>query len=129
LESAIKSGQPTYGNDLAKWTYGSELQWFFAHPIGSHLPLVNRFFDLGPVAMSGAGTTVKQTSSRLGPSMRMVIDWSDLDRSEQNIAVGESEHVTSGHYKDQWPAYYAGKSFPMQFSHVEAEQVLTIFPQ
>ncbi len=129
LANAIKSGQQSYGDNIAKWTYGSALQWFFAHPIGSHLPLVNGLFDIGPTAMSGAGTTVKQTTSKLGPSMRMVIDWAAIDRSEQNIAVGESEQITSGHYQDQWPAYYEGRSFPMQFNHVEAESVLRVQPE
>jgi penicillin amidase len=104
------------------------LQWNFLHPIGKQLPFVARFFDLGPVEMSGSGTTVKQTTSTLGPSERMVVDLGNLDNSVQNLVLGESGYVASGHYKDQWPAYYMGKSFPMEFDHVHSEDVLRVKP-
>jgi acyl-homoserine lactone acylase PvdQ len=46
-----------------------------------------------------------------------------------NLRVGESGNVASRHYKDEWPAYYVGRSFPMEFEHVEAEDVLQVKPQ
>ena len=79
--------------------------------------------------MSGSSTTVKQTTRRLGPSMRMIVDLSDLDRSLENLTVGESGQWLSRHYKDQWDAYYAARSFPMQFRKVEAKQVLVVRPR
>jgi penicillin amidase len=60
--------------------------------------------------------------------MRMIVDLSDLDRSLQNITIGESGQPLSRHYKDQWSAYYGATSFPMQFTHVNAKQVLTVNP-
>ena len=104
------------------------LQWDLTHPVGKQLPLVNGFFDIGSVEMSGAGTTVKQTTRTLGPSERMVVDLGDLDKSRQNLPVGESGMVASQHYKDQWSAYYVGKSFPMEFEHVDAKEVLRVQP-
>ncbi|MBV8867663.1 MAG: penicillin acylase family protein, partial [Acidobacteriaceae bacterium] len=90
--------------------------------------LVDRYFDIGPVEMSGSGTTVKQTTPTLGPSERMVADLADWDKSMQNLTTGESGNVASRHYKDQWPAYYAGKSFRMEFNHIDATEVLRINP-
>jgi penicillin amidase len=78
--------------------------------------------------MSGSSTTVKQTTRRLGPSMRMIVDLSDPDRSLQNITIGESGQPLSRHYRDQWSAYYGATSFPMQFRNVDARQVLTVNP-
>jgi penicillin amidase len=104
------------------------LQWRFEHPVGKQIPLADRFFDIGPIEMSGAGTSVKQTTTTLGPSERMVVDLGNLDNSVQNLIVGESGFVASGHYKDQWPAYYVGKSFPMQFEHVDAKSTLRVKP-
>jgi penicillin amidase len=60
--------------------------------------------------------------------MRMVVDLADLDHSLANITVGESGNPLSGHYKDQWNAYWSGQSFPMEFHNVEAKNVLTITP-
>jgi hypothetical protein len=34
--------------------------------------------------------------------------------------------VASGHYKDEWAAYYVGKSFPMEFNNVQAKNVLRV---
>ncbi len=79
--------------------------------------------------MSGSSTTVKQTTNTLGPSERMVVDLGDLDKSVQNLVLGESGSVSSSHFEDQWPAYYYGKSFPMQFDRVDAKDTLRIKPQ
>jgi penicillin G amidase len=87
---------------------------------------VGGFFNIGPVEMSGSGTTVKQTTGSLGPSERMVVDFGQLDQSVQNLPAGESGFVASPHYKDQWAAYYAGQSFPMEFEHVDANENLRV---
>jgi penicillin amidase len=104
------------------------LEWTFGHPVGKQLPLVSAYFNIGPVEMSGSSTTVKQTTATLGPSERMVADLANWDKSVQNLTTGESGYVASKHYKDQWPAYYVGKSFPMEFEHIKAEEVLRIVP-
>jgi penicillin amidase len=58
----------------------------------------------------------------------MVVDFGDLDKSVQDLTVGESGHVASPHYKDEWPSYYAGKSFPMEFDRIDAAEVLNVKP-
>lgn len=128
LGTALSHGRQEQGSPVSKWRWGKQMQWNVAHPFGKELPFVNGFFDIGPIPMSGGPTTVKQTSLTLGPSERMVVDLSNLDESVQNIPFGESGAVASSHYKDEWPAYYAGKSFPMEFDHVTAEDTLHIRP-
>lgn len=128
LSAVLAEGRKQQGSPVANWRWGRKLEWKFAHPIGKNLPLLDRYFDIGPVAMSGSGTTVKQTTATLGPSERMVADLGDWDRSVQNLTTGESGHVASSHYKDQWPAYYVGQSFPMEFEHIEAKDVLSVTP-
>ena len=46
-----------------------------------------------------------------------------------NLPVGESGHVLSRHYKDEWDAYYNGTSFPMPFEKVEAKSRVVFSPQ
>jgi penicillin G amidase len=128
LASALESGRREQGSPVSKWRWGKMLRWKIEHPVGRQLPFVRRFFDIGPVEMSGSGTSVKQTTAVVGPSERMVVDLGDLDKSVQNLVAGESGFVASAHYKDQWPAYYAGTSFPMQFERVDAKQVLHVRP-
>ncbi|MBV9226386.1 MAG: penicillin acylase family protein, partial [Acidobacteriaceae bacterium] len=128
LSGALTLGRMRQGSPVSKWRWGRVLQWNLAHPVGKQLPLVNGFFNIGPVEMSGAGTTVKQTTGTLGPSERIVVDLGDLDKSVGNLPVGESGMVASKHYKDQWPAYYVGRSFPMEFEQVNAKEVLRVKP-
>jgi penicillin amidase len=128
LAAALTEGRQRQGTPVSHWKWGAMLRWKIEHPVGKELPFVDRFFDIGPVAMSGSGTTVKQTTATLGPSERMVVDFGNLDHSVQNLPAGESGHVASVHYKDQWSAYYVGKSFPMEFDHVEAKETLRIKP-
>ena len=61
--------------------------------------------------------------------MRFVADLADWEHSLNNITIGESGQFLSRHYKDQWDAYYAGRSFPMQFGKVEAKETLVVAPK
>jgi penicillin amidase len=98
------------------WKWGNAIPLTFYHPLGQGFPLLGRLLDVGPFPQCGTATTVKATTARHGPSMRMVVDFSNLDHSVQNITLGESGQVFSPYYKDQFEAWYDGRSFPMSFS-------------
>jgi len=57
------------------------------HPVIHQIPMLGRYFDIGPVPMSGSSTTVKQTTRLLGPSMRMNADLGDWERSLLNVQI------------------------------------------
>jgi len=126
---AVEEGAKIQGSKVSRWDYGQYNALKMTHPVGGQLPLIGSYFNLGPVSMSGSSTTIKQTTRRMGPSMRMIVDLGDLDDSMQNITVGESGHRLSSHYKDQWSAYYGATSFPMQFGRVDAKQTLAVKPR
>ncbi len=128
LAAGLEEGRRTQGRDPGHWSYGKFVPLLLANPVGRHLPLVAGFFDIGPVAMSGGATTVKQLSRDLGPSMRLDADLGDWDRSLLEGTTGQSGQVLSRHYKDQWEYYYSAQSFPMQFRKVTAKDVLTLVP-
>lgn len=128
FEDAIQEGRRIQGRNVEKWKYGRSLETVITHPVGHNLPFVGKYFDIGPAPMSGSSTTVKQTTRRFGPSMRMVADPGGWDRSLLNLPIGESGQVLSRHYKDQWDRYYTGLSYPMQFARPEAGEVLEIVP-
>jgi penicillin amidase len=104
------------------WRWGDTIPLTFHHPLSGGLPLLGRLLDVGPFPQAGTGTTVKQTTPGLGPSMRMVVDFSDFDQSMQNITLGESGQVFSPYYKDQFEAWYNGRSFPMLFSDAAVDK-------
>ena len=128
LTGALEAGQKIQGSKPSRWDYGQYWSLQIVNPVEGRLPLIGRYFNIGPVAMSGAPTTVKQYTRRLGPSLRMVVDLGDMEHSFANLVTGESGQRLSPHYKDQWDAYYAGRSFPMQYRKVDAKNVLVIKP-
>ena len=129
LSDAVEEGSRMQGRDLARWRYGSYWRVTINHPVLHQVPLVGRYFDIGTVPMSGAGTTVKQTTLQLAPSMRMDADLGNWDGSWLNLQIGQSGQILSSHYKDQWPSYYNGTSFPMQFGAINAKSTLRFQPE
>jgi penicillin amidase len=146
LGDAVEEASRMQGEDVSRWEYGKYFRLHMRHPVGVRLPWYaaralkfwwlitpwrgyeNFSFDVGPVPMSGSSTTVKVVSRRVLPSMRMVVDLADLDRSLANVTTGQSGQILSPHYKDQWESHYYGRSFPMQFRKVEAEEILEFLP-
>ncbi len=124
---AVEEGRRIQGKNVNKWNYGQYVELTIKNPVIGQFPWIGPYFNIGPVPMSGSPTTVKQTTNRMGPSMRMIADTSNWDQSLQNITIGESGQILSSHYRDEWNRYYAGKSFPMRFGKVEGS-VLTVLP-
>jgi penicillin G amidase len=108
-------------SNMRDWNWGKTIPLVFHHPL-DRIPEAQMIFDVGPFIQAGTGTTIKATTSSSGPSMRMVVDLSNLENSVDNITLGESGQVFSPYYKDQFPAWYTGQSFPMRFSDAAVTQ-------
>jgi len=122
LEEGVRKIPALVGNsDRKAWVWGNTIPLTFHHPLDV-LPFMQRLLDVGPFPQMGMNTTVKATTMGHGPSMRMVVDLADLDRSVNNITLGESGQVFSAYYKDQFQAWYTGRSFAMLFSDAAVER-------
>ena len=138
LDSAIEEGRKMQGGNVKRWNYGAFNELKLVHPVLGHIgdsipgvgetinSMIGSYANIGPFQMSGSATTVKQTTRRLGPSMRFAADLSNWDQSLMGIATGESGMVGSSNYKDQWAAYYAGKGTPFSFEQVQGNNVLRV---
>lgn len=124
LVDAVDEGRRIQGRDVKRWQYGAYWSVTIDNPVTHQVPLIGKYFDIGRVPLSGSETTIKQTTLRLAPSMRMDADTADWDRSLLNIQIGQSGQIFSSHYRDQWAAYYDGRSFPMQYSRMQASSTL-----
>jgi penicillin G amidase len=124
LVDAVEEGQRMEGRDLKHWQYGAYSRVTITNPVIHRIPWIGKYFDIGRAPMAGSSTTVKQTTARLAPSMRMNADLGDWDHSLLNITTGQSGQILSSHYRDQWPDYYYARSYPMQFRRVKAESTL-----
>ena len=138
LDSAIEAGRKLQGSDVKRWNYGPYNELRLVSPVLGHVgdgipgvgewvnSMIGSYANIGPYEMSGSSTTVKQTTRRLGPSMRYVADLSSWDQSLMGVVTGESGQVGSSNYKDQWESYYAGKGTPFSFDHVQVTGVLRV---
>ena len=126
---ALEEGTRIQGRDMKRWRYGAFLNITIRNPVIHNVPWIGRYFDIGPVPMSGSATTVKQTSLALAPSMRMNADPGNWEHSLLNIQIGQSGQILSSHYRDQWDDYYVGRSYPMQYRNVEAAGTLQFLPR
>ena len=138
LDAAIEEGRKMQGGDVRRWDYGSYNGLKLVHPVIGHIgdtipgvgewlnSMIGAYANIGPVEMSGSSTTVKQTTRRLGPSMRFAADLADWDQSLMGVTTGESGQIGSGHYKDQWETYYLGKNDAFRFEHVQVNTVLRV---
>ena len=124
----MEEGQRIQGGDPKRWKWGKYMFLDGKHPIGSQIPVIGKYFNIGPVPMSGGSTTVKQTSRKLIPSERMDISLGNWEDSLWDLPVGESGNIASSHYSDQWDAYYAGRSFPMQFGKLDVKSTVVFTP-
>jgi penicillin amidase len=129
FSDAIEEGQRMQGADPRRWKWGKYMFLLIRNPVMSRVPVLGSYFDVGPVPMSGGSYTVKQTTQRLGPSERMDVSLGDWDASLMNLPIGQSGHVASRHYRDQWDAYYNGQSFPMPFRNVDVKSTVRFVPQ
>jgi len=128
LVDSVEEGERIEGRDHGRWQYGAYSKMSVPNPVIHRIPWIGKYFDIGPVPIDGSPVTVKQVTARLAPSMRMVADLSRWDGSLLNETIGQSGQVLSSHYRDQWDAYYAGRSFPMQFEKIDAASTLEFRP-
>lgn len=120
-------------DDPRQWPWGRLIQTTFAHPAGSRVPgFLRPYFVAGPFRQSGNSYTVKQTTPSLGPSMRMVVDFGNLDETLLTLTMGESGHVFSEHFKDQFESWRTGRSLKNPFTAAAVDratkQTLRLLP-
>lgn len=142
LSDGVEWLEAELGSDMETWTWGNLHQaTFVSQPLGlSGIGLIESIVNRGPFPADGgngivnaAGWDPSQPASiTWHPSMRMIVDLSDLDASRSVIPTGQSGHPYHPHYDNEIPLWLDGEYHPMLFSRqaVEnaAEDVLTLEP-
>jgi penicillin amidase len=124
-------------------------RWGKLHQLGlvnssfgkSGVELLERLFNRGPYDVSGSSDAVLATGWDAAsngyrvtavPSMRMVVDLADFDRSRWVNLTGNSGHPWSTHYADQVDMWLHGKTAAWAFTQgavkKAAEHNLTLMP-
>ena len=144
------------GKNPSDWKWGRLHQLTLRHQVlgGDDVPgIVRSIFNLSPKEMPGGSAIVDAngwnaacTTSQApdgcfkngaydvdwAPSMRMVVDLSDLDRSRWVNQTGNSGHAWNDHYDDQTDAWVKGELFDWPFTRKAVDaaggDTLTLVP-
>ncbi len=111
--------------DLAHWQFGSWHVVEVQHPLWGMLPWFHNWTGVGPLPQSGDTSTVKHVSRTFGPSQRFTIDYGNPNAATENIVIGQSGDPVSPWYRDQWPFWYHGTTFPLPFGDAEVSAATT----
>lgn len=130
LDAALDQLEREFGGDEPqKWRWGRVMQTTFVHALGGRIPGLKAFFNIGPFEQSGNGSTVKQTTRTLGPSMRFVVDFGNPDGATLTLSTGQSGQPLSPHYRDQFVKWISSGGVPLPFRNkVARPDRLTLRP-
>ncbi|MDO0927268.1 penicillin acylase family protein [Streptomyces sp. TG1A-8] len=114
------------GKDIDTWSWGRLHRLFLKNQtLGTEGPkLLQYALNRGPYELSGGEATVNATGWNAAggydvvwvPSMRMVVNLADLDKSRWINLTGASGHAYSAHYTDQTDKWAEGELLPWSFS-------------
>lgn len=131
-----------FGNDVEQWKWGEmHAATFRNSTLGeSGVSLIEDLLNRGPFPTGGGDSIVNATgwSVRDGyetnwlPSMRMVVDFSDLNASLTVHTTGQSGHAYHPHYDDMAPLWANMEYYPMWWEQEsivnDAEGYLKLVP-
>ncbi|NIJ39510.1 penicillin amidase [Sphingopyxis panaciterrae] len=141
LEAALADLRTRLGPDMDEWQWGRLHRLTIDHALAARAgPDLAAQMRVGPVAVGGSGTTPAMTLYRdgslaaiHGPSVRLVIDVGDWDRSLFLNMPGQSGDPADPHYRDLVTGWKDGAFRPLPFSRdavmKEAERVIRLKPR
>ena len=118
--------------DTSGWSWGRMHRLTLVNPTlgDSGVGLIDGLFNRGPVEVAGGGGLVDATAWDASegyevtavPSMRMVVDLEDLDRSRWIQLSGNSGHAYHENYDDQLPLWAKGRTLPWVFDEAAVDR-------
>ncbi len=142
LTDGVNEVQGHFGGNVSKWKWGILHGAYFRNQTlgNSGIGLIEQLFDRGPYQVGGSEAVVDATGWSVNngydtnflPSMRMVVDLSDLDSSVTVHTTGESGHAYNKHYDDMAPLWSIVSYYPMLYDpkrvKAAAESHLILLP-
>ncbi|MEU9450498.1 penicillin acylase family protein [Streptomyces sp. NPDC048277] len=114
------------GKDIDTWSWGRLHRLFLKNQtLGTDGPSILQYvLNRGPWKLSGGEATVNATGWNAAggygvvwvPSMRMVVNLDDLDKSKWINLTGASGHAFNAHYTDQTGKWADGELLPWSFT-------------
>ena len=133
MAEAVAELKDRLGKDPAQWRWGKLHEMTFSHQLGEVLP----FLNLRPVPIGGDFFTIgaanwdfkKPYRMTEGGCIRMIVDFSDIEKSTLISPPGQSGHFLSPHYKDLVSRWVSNQQIPMHYGTAkELKDVLILKP-
>jgi penicillin amidase len=135
MREAATGDASVMGSDPTGWRWGKlhtltiQNQSFGVSGVGP----VEWLFNVGPMPVSGGSAIVDANgwdpshgfAVNTVPSMRMIVDMSNLDASRWIQLTGESGHAFSPHYTDQLSLWQRGQTLPMRWDPAIVKKAAT----
>ncbi len=128
LKEAVRALSELKGERMSTWEWGDLHRLHLTHPLGEaeELRTVANLFRINrpPLSLAGGRNTVNKGAYplggdykiKVGPSMRHVVDFGDLDNATLCFPGGQSGQPFSSHYADQVELWKNGNPHPMPMS-------------
>jgi penicillin amidase len=141
LDRAAGELSGSLGEDPAAWRWGRLHTLYVRNQSfgSSGVAPIEWIFNPAPIPVAGGPAAVNATGwdpatggydTNTVPSMRMVVDLSNLDSSRWVQLTGESGHAFDKHYSDQLELWRTGQTLPMRWEEAaikkEAADILTL---
>ena len=134
FKEAVSEIEKTLGKDTVNWKWGDLHTAVFRNgTLGSSgIPPIDALFNRGPFPVSGGKSIVNATSwdatKGFGvtnlPSMRMIVDLSDLGNSLTVHTTGQSGHAYNKHYIDMASMWASIQYYPMLWDESSVTQIM-----
>ncbi|NPA67246.1 MAG: penicillin acylase family protein [Chlorobi bacterium] len=118
FDSTVTCLKKELGNDIEDYKWKNVHKVEYRHFIGQASPLLAKIFNVGPFGVWGGREVINNINFALskngeyysysGPSMRIIIDFADVENSVSIIPTGQSGVFMSKHYSDQALMYNKG---------------------
>ena len=135
MTQARKEATTSMARDPSGWSWGRLHRVKFVNQtLGvSGVAPIERLFNRGDFAVGGAPATVNALGynelegydATVGPSMRMLVDFSALDSSRWINQTGASGHAFNPNYDDQAQLWAHDQLLPFRFSRAAVDQAAT----
>lgn len=134
FKEAVLSLQKQLGNSVSDWTWDKVHVVEYQHPLGS-VKALRKLFNVGPFALSGSNEVInnqffdysdnEKYTIKGGPSIRRIVDFSDIENGLSILPTGQSGNFLSSHYSDQAKIYNEGKFRKMKLNKKEIVKTST----
>ncbi|MFA6457702.1 MAG: penicillin acylase family protein [Bacteroidota bacterium] len=139
LMDALNDLAAQLGGQMKEWRWGRLHTLTLKHPFGD-ITVLQSIMNIGPFEVGGSGTTVNNGEYRLaspyemtlGPSMRSIVDFGNVNGALSVIPSGQSGQPMHDHYSDQTPFWKNGEyhTLPIDESEVVkiSQKILYLVP-